>query len=276
MNYRHVYHAGNFADVFKHIILVSLIQSLHRKETGFCYLETHAGIGVYDLQSDATQKCKEFKDGIKKVLGRPDQPALIQDYLNCVKKLNESDELRYYPGSPYFARQFLRSQDRMVLSELHPDDFLTLKKVFSNDSQTAIHHQDGYQSLKAFLPPKERRGLVLIDPPYEKAEELAALPGILAKAVDRFETGIYALWYPIKTERRLSYFYRDLKNKIKRPMLIAEMYVHPEDVQTELNGCGMIVVNPPWQFDRQLEIILPWLWKTLSVEGQGRFDIQTA
>ncbi len=274
MNYRHAFHAGNFADVFKHSILVALIQSLLRKETGFCYLETHAGIGFYDLLSDATQIRQEFKEGIEKVLAQQNPPSLLQDYLHCVKKINDAHELRYYPGSPYFVREFLRTQDRMILSELHPDDFQTLKKLFRNNQQIAIHQQDGYQNLKAFLPPKERRGLVLIDPAYEKSDELAALPGILSKTLERWETGIYALWYPIKTERRLSYFRRDLKNKIKRPMLSAELCIYSEDVATELNGCGMLIINPPWQFEQQLKIILPWLWKTLSMNGQGRFDIQ--
>lgn len=276
MNYRHTYHAGSFTDVFKHVVLVALIQSLLRKETAFCYLETHAGIGHYDLHAETTQKSKEFVDGIQKVFAQKNPPQLIQDYLNCVKKLNNNDELRFYPGSPYFAKALMREQDRMVLSELHPDDFQTLKNFFRHDKQIAVHHQDGYQSLKAFLPPKERRGLVLIDPPYEKPDELQKLPEILVHALKRWETGIYAVWYPIKARRQITQFYDEIKAKIQRPILISELCIYSEDIATQLNGCGMMVINPPWQFDQQLETILPWLWKTLSVNGQGRFSLEPA
>jgi 23S rRNA (adenine2030-N6)-methyltransferase len=271
MNYRHIYHAGNFADAFKHIILISLLQSLQRKETGFCYLETHAGIGRYELTSSAAQKSKEFENGIKKIFNGANPPVLIQDYLASVKKLNPEETLDLYPGSPYFAKQFLRPQDRMVLSELHPEDYQTLKNFFARDKQVAVHHQDGYQSLKAFLPPKERRGLILIDPPYEKPDELAALPGILAQTMKRFETGLYAVWFPIKTRAQLKYFYRQLEVKINKPMLLAELCIYSESVPTQLNGCGMLIVNPPWQFDQEVKLLLPWLWKTLSINNQGDF-----
>ncbi len=273
MNYRHSYHAGNFADVFKHVILISLIQSLLRKETAFCYLETHAGTGCYDLLSETTQKNKEFEAGIKKIVSVDDHPVLIQDYLSCIRKLNPSDDLRYYPGSPYFARQFMRANDRMILSELHPDDILQLKKFFLRDKQIAIHHQDGYSSLKAFLPPKEKRGLILIDPPYEKNNELMSLPAVLAETIKRFETGIYAIWYPVKTEQQNKLFHQQLKTHIHRPYLTAELCVHAIDIPVELNGCGMMIINPPWQLDQQLKNLLPWLWNTLSVNHQGYFRI---
>lgn len=269
MNYRHSYHAGNFADVFKHIILISLIQSFLRKETAFCYLETHAGTGCYDLLSESTQKNKEFEDGVQKIIAAANSFTLVDDYLACIRKLNNSETLRYYPGSPYFANQFMRPQDRMILSELHPDDVLLLKKFFAEKKQIAIHHQDGYQSLKAFLPPKEKRGLVLIDPPYEKNNELLTLPAVLAKTVKRWETGMYAIWYPIKSEQQNKLFHHELKNHIERPFLTAEMCIYAADVPVQLNGCGMIIINPPWQIDQQLENILPWLWKTLSVNEQG-------
>ncbi|EKD73191.1 MAG: Protein containing DUF519 [uncultured bacterium] len=275
MNYRHIYHAGNFADTFKHIILIALIQSLMRKENAFCYLDTHAGIGYYDLYSEFAQKSKEFENGIIKIIAATNPPSLIQDYLTCVKKLNAASELRYYPGSPYFVKCFLRPQDRMILVELHPEDIKTLKHFFKQDKHVAIHHQDGYQSLKAHLPPKERRGLILIDPPYEKSDELLSLPAVLASAIKRFETGIYAVWYPIKNRLQLARFYRELKSNIQRPSLITEFCIHAEAMSAiQLIGCGMVIINPPWQLTPLLEKNLTWLWNTLRTPNQGRFFIQ--
>ncbi len=275
MNYRHIYHAGNFSDVFKHVVLIALIQSFLRKNTAFCYLETHAGLGIYDLLSENSQKKREFENGIQKIFNVNDAPSLIQDYLSCVKKLNPTNELHYYPGSPYFSEQFMRSNDRMILSEFHSDDVQVLKKLFAKEKNIAVHHQDGYQSLKAHLPPKEHRGLIFIDPPYEKSNELLLMPDVLAQALKRFETGVFALWYPIKTRQHLLPFYRELKTKIKRPFLTIEFCVHSDEVGTQLNGSGMIVVNPPWQLDQELDGVLSWLWKVLSVNNQGHFGIET-
>ena len=273
MNYRHIYHAGNFADVFKHITLIALAQSLLRKEAGFCYLDTHAGVGHYDLTSSYAQKNKEFESGIQKIFSEKNPPALITEYLNCIKELNPQDKLTIYPGSPYFVRCLLRPQDRMVLSELHEDDYLTLKKFFGRDKRVAIHHLNGYQGLKAFLPPKERRGLVLIDPPYEKPDEFTKLTSILPQAIEHWDTGVYALWYPIKERRATDRLIQKLKSKISRPTLTAELSIYPENIHTSLNGSGMMIVNPPWQLDKELNELLPWLWKRLSVEGQGRFSL---
>ncbi len=276
MNYRHIYHAGNFADVFKHIMLVALVQSLLRKDNGFCFLDTHAGIGFYDLLSSQAQKGKEFMGGIAKINTQEKLPPLVADYLACVKKLNATtpEKLQCYPGSPLLVKQLLRPQDRMVLTELHEDDYLVLKRVFPHDKQVGVHHQDGYLALKAFLPPKERRGLVLIDPPYEKPDELSDLVTALANAVTRWETGIFALWYPIKESRSIARFHRALKLKIARPLLAIELTIFPDNQATQLNGNGMIIVNPPWQFEQEIQAVLPWLWRVLSPHQEGRYGIQ--
>ncbi|HSW94483.1 MAG TPA: 23S rRNA (adenine(2030)-N(6))-methyltransferase RlmJ [Gammaproteobacteria bacterium] len=271
MNYRHTFHAGSAADVFKHVILVALIKALLRKDTAFLYLETHAGTGRYDLLSDASQKNKEFEEGIQKIVHAMHPPALIQDYLTCVNSLNQPDALRYYPGSPWFAHYFLRTEDRMVLAEWHPEEIIPLKKLFADDKRVGIHHQDGYQGLKAFLPPKERRGLVLIDPPYEKKDELMSLPALLGETIKRFETGVYAIWYPIKTSAQNKLFREALQAAIKRPFLITELCVHSDDVAGRLNGSGMVIINPPWQIDQQMESFLPWLWNVLTINRQGYF-----
>ena len=277
MNYRHAYHAGNFADVFKHIIVVALIQSLLRKDKAFCFLDTHAGVGHYDLLAGSAQKSKEYLGGIAKILQQDKPPPLISDYIACVKKTNAlaPDTLQYYPGSPALVRQFLRPQDRMVLTELHADDYESLRRVFPHDKQVGVHHQDGYQALKAFLPPPERRGLVLIDPPYEKPDEISDVVTALGTAVTRWDTGVFALWYPIKESRSIVRFHRALKLKIARPLLAIELNIYPDSPGTQLNGNGMIIVNPPWQLAEEITAILPWLWRTLSPNEQGRYDIKT-
>jgi 23S rRNA (adenine2030-N6)-methyltransferase len=275
LNYRHSYHAGNFADVFKHIILVALIEAMHRKDSAYCFLDTHAGIGYYDLQAATTQKSKEYTNGILKILAQPNPPALIKAYLACVKAVNPQGiaPLTVYPGSPAIVKQLLRPQDRMVLTELHTEDYQLLKRAFPHDKQIGIHHQDGYLGLKAFLPPKERRGFVLIDPPYEQQNELTNLIPTLAAAVERWETGIFALWYPIKEHRSIERFQRALKLKISRPLLMTELSIYPDNAATALNGCGVIIVNPPWQLDEEIQAVLPWLWETLSPNNQGRYQL---
>ena len=157
---------------------------------------------------------------------------------------------------------------------MHPEDYTALKKALGHNKQIGIHHQDGYQNLKAFLPPKERRGLVLIDPPYENPEELLSLPATLAQALQRWETGVYALWYPIKTRQQINHFYRALKAKIQKSLLIVELSIHAEDIPTQLNGSGMVIVNPPWQLDQTLKDALPWLWHALSPDRHGSIKIR--
>jgi len=208
MNYRHIYHAGNFGDVFKHAILTLLIQNLLRKDTSFCYLDTHAGIGVYNLLSTAAQKTKEYESGIVKLLKCENYPKELDTYLGIVKKLHEG----YYPGSPYIVRSLLRPIDRMILLELHDDDIITLKQQFWNDKQVAVHHYDGYQGLKAFLPPKEHRGLVFMDPPFEQPNEFDQIIVALKMATKRWATGIYAVWYPIKDLKAVNKFKNDLNS----------------------------------------------------------------
>ena len=271
MNYRHIYHAGNFADVFKHIILVTLINALRRKDSPFCFIDTHAGIGKYDLTSEAAQRSKEFEGGIQKILAEKNPPTGVSDYLQCIHAVNPNASLRFYPGSPSIVHSLLRSNDRMILAELHSEDCAVLKKLFSSHPDVSVHHQDGYQSLKAFLPPKERRGLILIDPPYENKDELTQLPQRIYDALNRFKTGIFAIWYPIKNRLATTRFLTHLKQKIQCPILVAEMSIYPDDSNLHLNGCGVAIINPPWQVEEELQNIVPWLWKTLSIKDQGRY-----
>ncbi len=266
MNYRHAYHAGNFADVFKHIVLRSLVQALQRKETACCYLDTHAGCGMYDLKSDAAQTTQEYQNGIGKLLTAPNPPQLISDYLACIANKKK------HPGSPEILRQSLRPQDRLLLCELHSVDYAQLNKNFRTARRVTTFHQDGWQGLKAFLPPHERRGLVLIDPPYEQANELQTAVTHLQTAISRWETGVYALWYPIKFHLPRAAFYRALK-KLSRPVLRAELCVLPEDGSVKLAGSGMAIINPPWQVADTLQAILPWLQSALALENQGKWCV---
>lgn len=277
MNYRHSFHAGNFADVIKHVLITALIQSLKKKHTSFCYIDTHAGMGYYDLSAEDANKTEEYRDGIEKIIHADHPPLLIKEYLNCVHKINNklSDasfaSLRYYPGSAMIARSLIRPEDRIVACELQTETYQELKNAFNYDKQVAVHHMDGFLGLKAFLPPKERRGLILIDPPYENPDEFANIPRALSLALKRFETGIYAIWYPIKEHAQLKSFYKSLTQHIKQTILIIELTIY-DDSPHRLNGCGIAIINPPWQLDTTLQESLPWLWNVLKINGQGGFN----
>lgn len=272
MNYRHVYHAGNFADVFKHLLLSLLLKALCQKDTPFFYLDTHAGAGRYDLNSAAARKTGEHRDGILRLWNR--QPfSGIEDYLSAVRALNTGDELRYYPGSPRLARYFLRPQDRAVLLELHPDECAQLKIEFARDSQLTVLRQDGYAGLKVFLPPRERRGLVLIDPPYESDREFQKLMQGLRESYARWGSGQYVFWYPIKSRPPVERFHRELVSAGIRKILLAEFSPYPEDSDFRLNGCGMVMINPPWKLDVLLRSLLPELMNVLRLQGVGRTAI---
>ncbi|HSW70909.1 MAG TPA: 23S rRNA (adenine(2030)-N(6))-methyltransferase RlmJ [Gammaproteobacteria bacterium] len=279
MNYCHLYHAGNFADVIKHLVLVSLATSLLRKETAFCFLDTHAGRAYYDLLSESAQKTKEYESGISKVMARENPPPLVKHYLACIQKINkqlsasQARSLSYYPGSSFIVRQFLRPFDRIVATELHPHEHQELKKASRSDQRLAIHCMDAYQSLKAFLPPPEKRGFVLIDPPYENPDEFKKLGKAIISALQRWQTGSYTIWYPLKERLPVDHFHSLLKKNITGKILVLELSIYPEDVPNRLNGCGLVLINPPWKFDQEMQAVLPWLWQTLSINQQGGFRL---
>ncbi len=271
LSYRHSFHAGNFADVHKHLVLSLLIQALCRKDTPFCYLDTHAGAGFYDLLGASAQKTGEYRDGIARLWRNESAPPVLRHYLDAVTAANaaaSSGEPHYYPGSPWLARRWLRPQDRMVLCELHGSEYPGLKQLFQSDAQVAVHHQDGYQGLKAFLPPKERRGLVLIDPAYELKDEFERAGEALIQAVGRWQGGVYALWYPIIAHKPVAGFYARLRASGVRKILVTELNVQ-EASGAGMTGSGLLIVNPPWQLDQQLRELLPWVWRQLALQGQG-------
>lgn len=270
MNYRHAFHAGNFADVFKHTILIGLIEALKAKQTPFCFMDTHAGRGRYSLVSSEAMRTGEASDGIKQLLAASRVPTLMHVYVNLVRSLNAGhDELVDYPGSPLLASLLMRESDRGILCELQPEECTALKALFRGDARFAVHERDGYGAMNALLPPKERRGLVLIDPPFEAQDaEFRIVEKALADAQRRWPTGMYAIWYPIKLRQQVQPFHRWLGKSGFAKIVVAELLLHPDNSALRLNGCGMVVINPPWKFERQLEELLPALKELLA---QGRY-----
>jgi len=267
--YRHLFHAGNFADVFKHSLLSRLVLGLQRKDKPFFVLDTHAGIGRYDLTHEWALKNAEFSNGIARMWGRPDVPDDFIPYLEAVKGENRQGELRFYPGSPRIVRRLLRRDDRLVLVELNKKDCESLGNLFKGDRQSAVHLMDGYQSLKAFLPPKERRGLILVDSSFDRAREFDRLLQGLTDAHRRFATGVYALWYPLMEPVTMRAFERGLSESGIGRILQLEITVAPAGYSDGMRGCGLVVVNPPFGFEATAGPMLQWLEPVLSREGGG-------
>jgi 23S rRNA (adenine2030-N6)-methyltransferase len=254
VNYRHAYHAGNFADCMKHALLVWLLQAMARKDTPFLVLDTHAGTGATDLNAAEPQRTGEAASGILRLLDAPD-PAL-SDYLAVIRACG------LYPGSPAIAQALLRpprgglAGDRLVCCELHPEDFAVLRRRFARARQVSMHHRDGYEALTALLPPPERRGLILIDPPYEAPDEFDRLAARMRAAHARFPTGVYAAWYPIKHRAPVRAFHAAIQQAGIRDVVAAELALREPVDAARLNGCGLLVVNPPWRFEAAAQPIL--------------------
>ncbi|AQZ94631.1 23S rRNA (adenine(2030)-N(6))-methyltransferase RlmJ [Halopseudomonas phragmitis] len=269
MNYRHSYHAGNHADVLKHAILLRMLQLLQRKEAPLCYLDSHAGTALYDLSGEQAGKTGEYRDGIGRLWSREDLPALLAGYREAVARHNPDGQLRLYPGSPQLLADHLREQDRMILSELHPEDAATLKQHFAAQAHIAVHQRDGYELPKAFLPVAEKRALWLLDPPFEKGDDLQRCVQAIQTGIQRMRQTVVALWYPIKDERQLKAFYQHMAEAGLPKVLRVELSVRPTDTSLGLNGSGLMLVNPPWPLWEELEQVLPWLSETLAQSGPG-------
>lgn len=259
MNYRHHYHAGNFADLHKHLILLNLIQYLQIKDSPICIMDTHAGIGLYNLQEEKAEKTKEYETGFTQLIQSPHLPKLATDFLNLIQNIPYNQSLNFYPGSPYLAYSLLRDQDRLVLSELHPEDYQQLKSLFSHQENVQVHHNDAYIALNAFIPPKEKRGLVLIDPPYEKPDEYAQIEIALLKALKKWPTGVYAIWYPLKKDQTIPNSLIDSITPLCKSILKNEFYYYPPESPVGLNGSGMLLINPPWNFEETFTETQNWL-----------------
>ena len=276
MNYRHVFHAGNFADVFKHIVLVRVLSHLCRKETPFRIIDTHAGIGRYDLTQGEASRTNEWRVGVGRLLEKPPggiAGELLAPYLSLVRGMNTGDKLKHYPGSPAVAQGLCRAQDRMIFCELHPDDYATLRRNVGRDRRAKVAEIDGWSALKAYLPPKERRGAVLIDPAFEEPDEFRRLANGLQEAYRRWATGIYLLWYPIKDREEVRLFERRMAGLQIPKILCAEIDVGVQPKNEALHACALIVVNPPWPLEDELKTILPALTRALGNEGGGKFRL---
>lgn len=260
MNYRHIYHAGNFADVFKHWILTLILDKLSLKPSPFCLLDMHGGLGVYNLNHTHAQKTLEYKSGIEQLLSKQLAPE-FQSYIDIVRRFAEQENL--YPGSVAIMQAYLRENDRLFIAELHPEDYKILCENFNNDKRIKIFNQDSYATLKSLLPPKERRGLILIDPPFEQVDEFTRIVTALMEAIKRFATGMYIIWYPIKDRKIVEKFYKEININVLQPKLYIEIHAN-EQVLNQLNSCGMLIINPPWKLAELLRANMPELLKYLN------------
>lgn len=273
LSYRHSFHAGNHADVLKHLVLTLILQSLKQKEKGFFYLDTHSGVGRYSLLSAEAEKTGEYLEGIARLWERTDLPSEVALYLDEIKKINRG-KLRYYAGSPLLAVQQLREQDRALLTELHPNDFPLLRQEFAKIPNVVTKRENGFQQLKAALPPKEKRGLVLIDPPYEMKEDYELVVQAIREGYKRFATGVYAIWYPVVLRAHTKRIVRGLQETGIRKILQIELAVRPDSDQRGMTASGMIVINPPWQLENQMKSVLPYLTEVLVPEGTGSWAVE--
>ncbi|ADZ69654.1 23S rRNA (adenine(2030)-N(6))-methyltransferase RlmJ [Polymorphum gilvum] len=271
MNYRHAYHAGNIGDVLKHAVLASCLVYLRRKEAPFRVIDTHAGIGSYDLRSEETTRTGEWQQGIGRILAAaPPAPvaALLAPWLDVVRAANPADVLETYPGSPALARALLRRQDRLTLTELHPLDHQILAARFAGDRQVKVIHLDGWLALGSFVPPKEKRGLVLIDPAFEVPDEFERLADGVIRAWKRWSSGVYAAWYPLKDAKAVRRFHAALVEAGLRDVLALELSVGRSGPDLPMRGSGMVVVNPPYTLAADMRLVLPWICDVLA-QGPG-------
>jgi 23S rRNA (adenine2030-N6)-methyltransferase len=258
LSYRHLFHAGNAADVFKHALLTHLLVGLGKNPKPYFYLDTHAGTGRYDLQHAWAQKAREFENGIGRLWARTELSEAVQRYMDLVRAENPGGKLRHYPGSPLIALRLRRPGDRLVFSELNKKDCADLQGLAAHERHVAVHLMDGYQALKAFLPPAERRGLVLIDSSFDRAREFPRLARALAE-----------VWYPLMDAETMASFERSVKRTEIRKILRLELSILPSAPADTIPGSGMLVVNPPWHFDTEARVLLDWIWRALAVNGAG-------
>lgn len=272
MNYRHVFHAGNFADVHKHAVLCRILHYLREKPAAFRVVDTHAGAGLYDLGGKEAARSGEWRDGIARVKDVPLPDAarlLLAPYLEVLDALNERGRLKSYPGSPAVARAWLRPQDRLIACELEPHAASALERNMRGDPRIKTLHIDGWTALNAYVPPVERRGVVLIDPPFEDEREIDRLAHVFAAAHRKWPTGIYMLWYPIKGRTAPDRLLRALRRVGVPKLLRSELIVAPLADPSRLNGSGLIVANPPWTLEAELSTFMPVLARLMAREGKG-------
>ena len=269
MNYRHAFHVGNHADVLKHAVLIYCLAHMQRKDSALAVLDTHARIGRYDLAASEAQRSPEWRDGIGRLWGWTDAPPIVAAYLDAVRALNPDGVLSHYPGSPQLIADRLRAQDVAELCELHPEDAATLRARFGRVSSMRVHQRDGWEALNALLPPPAPRGLVLIDPPYEEADELERAARALGPALKRFAHGMYLWWRPLKSASALDRVDAEALAQGARNILRADFWVNTPKLEGKLVGSSMLVINPPFGLDAALREALPHLSQWLAMGASG-------
>lgn len=274
MNYRHLYHAGNFADCMKHALLVALLRAMHRKDTPCAVLDTHAGLGLYDLSSPQAEATGEWRDGIGRLLALPSDAgglAPLADWLALVREImTDHHGHPIYPGSPLLVAKTMRPGDALVCCELHPEDQRDLRRLFRRNPAVSVHLRDAYEAVAALLPPRDaKRGLVLMDPPFEQKSEFADLVAAVATARRRFPAGVIAVWYPIKHRAPPRGFFNALKDAGQRNLLNCELVMRPPLDPEKLNGCGLLIANPPYGFEDEAKAILATLSEYLGKGESG-------
>lgn len=277
MNYDHAFHAGNFADVVKHVVVSRIVDYLKRKDKPFRVIDTHAGSGLYDLSSESAQRTGEWRSGIGRLIGAdlpPEAHRLLQPYLDAVAAFNPATGLRFYPGSPVLVRHMLRSRDRLTAIELHPAASAALKDHFSGDFQSRVIALDGWLALGAHVPPKEKRGLVLVDPPFEIEDEFSRIVDGLRRAHARWPNGIYALWYPLKDRDAAASFRRSMRESGIPRILDIVLSVRAPAHPPRLDGSGLIVVNPPFVLESELRAVLPTLCVVLAEDSGASWSVE--
>ena len=280
MNYRHAFHAGNFGDVLKHVVLLELLDALHRKPNPVHLIDSHAGLGLYDLASDEAQRSGEYRFGIGAVLSDPAAAKLLPRYWDALKRLNPDlkaggSGLRRYPGSPWLLQDSVRAGDRVSLCELHPQDAETLRQNIGRDPAVSVHHRDGFEALKALTPPTPRRGLALIDPAFEAKDEFDTLSKAVLLTHQRWATGQLAVWYPIKDQKSIDQWKSALARQIKVETLAIELTIRPAKEAKQMNGSGLLVINPPWQLAETLKPMLEFLKTRMARESGAGARITT-
>lgn len=271
MNYRHAFHAGNFADVLKHAVLARILAYLGLKEAAFRVIDTHAGVGLYDLAADEALRTGEWRGGVGRIRAASLSPALaafLAPWNEAVRKANGGGDLLVYPGSPLIAASLGRRQDRFVFNELHPEDAAALAALFAGDRRVRVTSENGYVTVRSQLPPHERRGLLVIDPPFEEAGEFSRMLKAMADATRRFATGIQLLWYPIKDEGAVAAFREAAKGTGVRRLIAIEQWIRAPGGDGPLAGAGMLLVNPPYTLAGEIEAVLPELTDLLAA-GAG-------
>ncbi|MGZ5030241.1 MAG: 23S rRNA (adenine(2030)-N(6))-methyltransferase RlmJ [Methylobacter sp.] len=275
LSYRHSFHAGNFADVLKHVILIHSLDYLRKKDKPFCCIDTHAGPGKYELDSDYALKNREFDNGITKLWQRNDLPDCVARYVSLIKGFNGPDKLTRYPGSPLIAKQLLRDKDRLCLFELHNTEIKSLSAVAAKDKRINVFHADGLKASLKLLPPFERRGLVLLDPSYEIKSDYRQVVETLIAMHKRFATGTYALWYPVVDRKRNQELERTIKASGIKNVQLFELGIRADSDEHGMTASGMIVINPPWTLATDMKQVLPWLADILGNGGDGFYRIET-